>query len=162
MPRWRMIEGCLLVLRLIGPGHTSDFPEGSNREFEKSKKGVPTPSGLLAGRAAFGMMRRGVTRQLFFAAFRADARLVAGLSKGRLVSKATTAAWLIIPLLVAEQMLAEFLERAFTQEIGIALAGLGKFDPVAVIVREPKGYGIISSATFRTRLVSGSTAKSSR
>ncbi len=25
---------------LIGPGHTADFPEGSNREFEKSKGGV--------------------------------------------------------------------------------------------------------------------------
>jgi hypothetical protein len=30
---------------LIGPGHTSDFPEGSNREFE-NQKGPPTPSVL--------------------------------------------------------------------------------------------------------------------
>jgi hypothetical protein len=43
-------------------------------------------------------------------------------------------------------MPAQFLERAFTQEIGIALAGLGKFDDssgddsVGEIVFKPKGY----------------------
>src|SRR5258708_25266902 len=34
----------------------------------------------------------------------------------------------LIPVLVAVQMLAQFLQRVFTQEIGIALAGLGKFN----------------------------------
>jgi len=29
------------VLNLIGPGQTSDFPEGSNREFENEKEGCP-------------------------------------------------------------------------------------------------------------------------
>jgi hypothetical protein len=34
---------------LIGSGHTSDFREGSNREFEKSKGGSPTPRACHAG-----------------------------------------------------------------------------------------------------------------
>ena len=34
----------------------------------------------------------------------------------------------MIPPLVAVQMLAQFLQGAFTQKIGIPLAGLGKFD----------------------------------
>jgi hypothetical protein len=49
-------------------------------------------------------------------------------------------------VLVSVQMRAQFLDCAFTQEIGIALAGLGKFDnslgdeSVGEIVCKPKGY----------------------
>jgi len=32
----------MLMLSLTGPGNTSDFREGSNREFEKSKRGDPS------------------------------------------------------------------------------------------------------------------------
>src|SRR5262245_55281416 len=38
----------LLMSTFIGPTQTSDLREGSNREFEKSKRGVP-PSDLLGG-----------------------------------------------------------------------------------------------------------------
>src|SRR5262245_11275215 len=38
----------LLMSTFIGPAQTSDIREGSNREFEKSKRGVP-PSDLLGG-----------------------------------------------------------------------------------------------------------------
>jgi hypothetical protein len=50
------------------------------------------------------------------------------------------------PLLVSVQMPAQFLNCAFTQEMGIVLAGLGKLDDalgdesVGEIVFEPKGY----------------------
>ena len=49
----------------------------------------------------------------------------------------------MVPPLVAVQMLAQFLQGAFTQKIGIPLAGLGKFDdplgddPVGEIVWKP-------------------------
>ena len=49
----------------------------------------------------------------------------------------------MVPPLVAVQMLAQFLQGAFTQKIGIPLADLGKFDdplgddPVGEIVWKP-------------------------
>jgi hypothetical protein len=52
---------------LIGSGHTSDFREGSNREFEKSKGGSPT-SGLPCGFVL--VERRPVMRLRLFAPLR--------------------------------------------------------------------------------------------
>ena len=55
---------------------------------------------------------------------------------------------------------------AFTQKIGIALTGLGKFDnprgdhSLGVIVCKPKSYfRVIANAAPRTCFVSGSTLK---
>jgi hypothetical protein len=70
-------------------------------------------------------------------------------------------------LLASVQMHAQFLDSAFAQESGIALAALGKFDnsfgdgSVGQIVYKPKGLlASFQSATPRSRLVSGSTSKS--
>ena len=71
-------------------------------------------------------------------------------------------------MLVSVQMPAQFLERALTQEIGIALARLGTLDDsfgddsVGEIVCKSGDTRVISSATPRTRLVSGLASKSPR
>jgi hypothetical protein len=64
------------MLSLTGPGHTSDFLEGSNREFEKSKGGVPPSFGF--GRCLLGALSLASRSVLWLRLTMGDKRVVGG------------------------------------------------------------------------------------